>query len=197
MSLSADDTKFLKQAIELAREALEAGDAPFGSVLVDKSGKVLKTDRNRVATNKDSTYHPELKLAQWAEKNVRDPAERAATTVYTSGEHCSMCASAHAWCGLGKIVYATSTEQLGKWEGQLGIKPPHIAGLTIKQVAPGIEVVGPAGDDLAKEVHELHVESAKRLLETEEEKAKREGDAKAQKSERARRLREGIGMVEM
>lgn len=197
MSLTEDDTKFLKQAIELAREALEAGDAPFGSVLVDQSGKVLKTDRNRVVTNRDSTYHPELKLAQWAEKNVRDPAERAATTVYTSGEHCSMCASAHAWCGLGKIVYATSTEQLGKWEGQLSTKPPHIAGLSIKQVAPGIKVVGPAGDDLVKEVHELHVESARRLLETEEEKAKREGDAKAQKSERARRLREGIGMVEM
>lgn len=197
MSLNEDDNKFLKQAISLAREALEAGDAPFGSVLVDKSGKVLKTDRNRTVTNKDSTYHPELKLAQWAEKNVRDPAERAATTVYTSGEHCAMCSAGHAWCGLGRIVYASSTKQLGEWEGKLGLKPSHIAGLTIKEVAPGIEVAGPASDDLVNEVKELHVESAKRLLETEDERAKREGDAKAQKSERARRLREGIGMVEM
>lgn len=197
MSLTDDDNKHLKRAVALAREALDAGDAPFGSVLVDKSGKVLKEDRNRINTNKDSTYHPELKLAQWAEKNVRDPAERAATTVYTSGEHCAMCSAAHAWCGLGRIVYATSTKQLGEWEGKLHIKPAHIAGLSIKEVAPGIDVAGPGSDDLVKEVHEMHVESAKRALETEEERAKREGDAKAQKSERARRLREGIGMVEM
>lgn len=197
MSLNDNDIKFLRQAISLAREALEAGDSPFGSVLVDKSGKVLQSDRNRIVTNKDATYHPELKLAQWAQRNIRDPAEREATTVYTSGEHCAMCSAAHAWCGLGRIVYVSSSKQLGEWMSQLGTKPHHIAGLSIQEVAPGIEVIGPASDDLVKEVKELHVQKAKRELETEEERAKREGDAKAEKAERARRLREGIGMVEM
>lgn len=197
MSLSEQDTKFLSQAISLAKEALDAGDAPFGSVLVDKDGKVLATDRNRTVTNRDSTYHPELKLAQWAERNIKNAANRAQTTVYTSGEHCSMCASAHAWCGLGRIVYAASTKQLGQWESELGSKPAHIAGLTIQQVAPGIEVAGPASDDLVQEVKELHVARAKRVNETVDEKTRRESDAKMQKSERARRLREGIGMVEM
>lgn len=197
MSLNDDDTKFLRQAIGLAREALEAGDQPFGSVLVDKSGKVLQSERNRVVTNRDATYHPELKLAQWAQRNIRDPAEREATTVYTSGEHCAMCSAAHAWCGLGRIVYASSSKQLGEWMGQLGIKPHHIAGLSIQEVAPGIKVVGPASDELVNEVKDLHVQKAKRELETEEEKNKREGEAKAEKAERARRLREGIGMVEM
>ena len=32
----------------------------------------------------------------------------AACTVYTSGEHCPMCSAAHAWVGLGRIVYAVS-----------------------------------------------------------------------------------------
>jgi hypothetical protein len=32
---------------------------------------------------------------------VMTPAERAASTVDTSGEHCPMCAAAHAWVGLG------------------------------------------------------------------------------------------------
>jgi len=81
--------------------------------------------------------------------------------------------------------------------GILGTKPNKIAGLSIQQVAPGIEVVGPASEDLVNQVKELHVEAAKRELETVEEKAKREGDTKALKSERARRLREGVGMVEM
>jgi len=197
MALTDTDLKYLKQTIALAREALEAGDSPFGSVLVDKSGKFLHADRNRINTNKDATYHPELKLAQWAEQNIRDPVQRASTTVYTSGEHCAMCSAAHAWCGLGRIVYVSSSEQLGEWMGKLGTKPYHVANLSIQQVAPGIEVVGPAGEDLVNQVKELHVEQAKRELETMEEKAKREGDAKALKSERARRLREGVGMVEM
>jgi len=28
------------------------------------------------------------------------PAERLQATVYTSGEHCPMCAAAHGWAGL-------------------------------------------------------------------------------------------------
>lgn len=29
-------------------------------------------------------------------------ADRAAATVFTSGEHCPMCSAAHAWAGLGR-----------------------------------------------------------------------------------------------
>src|SRR3712207_7274778 len=36
-------------------------------------------------------------------------------TVYTSGEHCPLCAAAHAWVGLGRIVYASSSVQLTAW----------------------------------------------------------------------------------
>ncbi len=38
----------LLRCVELAEEALAAGDAPFGSVLVDAQGKRLREDRNRV-----------------------------------------------------------------------------------------------------------------------------------------------------
>lgn len=55
--------------IELAEEALNAGDTPFGSVLVDSEGMFLKEDRNRVNTV-DKTYHPEIELALWAAKNL-------------------------------------------------------------------------------------------------------------------------------
>lgn len=40
----------LRRSIELASEALEAGDEPFGSVLVDGAGQVLCEDRNRATT---------------------------------------------------------------------------------------------------------------------------------------------------
>src|SRR6478609_5717789 len=98
------DVERLARAVELAREALEAGDEPFGSVLIAPDGRVLFEDRNR-AGGGDETRHPEFEIARWAAGNLTSD-ERASATVYTSGEHCPMCSAAHAWVGLGRIVYA-------------------------------------------------------------------------------------------
>ncbi|MFE4337110.1 nucleoside deaminase, partial [Streptomyces sp. NPDC056831] len=38
----------LERAVQLAAEALRAGDQPFGSVLVSADGQILAEDRNRV-----------------------------------------------------------------------------------------------------------------------------------------------------
>ena len=157
------DTDFthLRRCIALARESVEAGDEPFGSVLVANSdpAKVLAEDRNRINTLNDATYHPEIKLAQWAQKNISEPAERAATTMYTSGEHCPMCSAAHAWCGLGRIVYVASGKQLVGWMGDSS--PSPVAGLSINEVAPKIEVVGPVRE-LGSEIRDLHFERRRR-----------------------------------
>ncbi|MGW4972897.1 nucleoside deaminase, partial [Streptomyces albidoflavus] len=112
------ELRHLRRCVELAAEALDAGDEPFGSVLVDGDGTVRAEDRNRVASG-DSTRHPEFALARWAAENLT-VAERAAATVHTSGEHCPMCAAAHAWVGLGRIVYAASSEQLTGWLTEWG-----------------------------------------------------------------------------
>lgn len=82
----------LRRCVELAAQALEAGDEPFGSVLVGADGSVLAEDHNRVASG-DRTRHPEFELARWSAARLT-PDERAAATVYTSGEHCPMCAAA-------------------------------------------------------------------------------------------------------
>jgi tRNA(Arg) A34 adenosine deaminase TadA len=41
------ELRHLRRCVELAAEAVEAGDEPFGSVLVDGDGRVLAEDRNR------------------------------------------------------------------------------------------------------------------------------------------------------
>lgn len=94
------------------------------------------------ATSGDSTRHPEFELARWAARNLT-PEERAAATVYTSGEHCPMCSAAHAWVGLGKIVYIASSAQLRRWLASWGVRPGPVAPLPIQEVAPGIPVRGP------------------------------------------------------
>lgn len=152
--LSDIDLKHLRRCVELAAEALAAGDDPFGSVLVDGGGAVLHEDRNRVVTNNDSTYHPEIELARWANRNLA-PAERADATVYTSGEHCSMCSAAHGWVGLGRIVYASSSEQLASWLNDMGASTSAVRMHPIREIVPDAVVDGPV-PELAEEVRQLH-----------------------------------------
>jgi tRNA(Arg) A34 adenosine deaminase TadA len=147
-----EELRHLRRCVELATEALEAGDEPFGSVLVAADGTVLAEDRNRVGSG-DPTRHPEFELARWAAANLT-LAERAAATVYTSGEHCPMCAAAHGWVGLGRIVYAASSRQLAAWVAALGVPPSPVRTLAIREIVPGLAVQGPV-PDLAEAVHDL------------------------------------------
>lgn len=146
--------KYLRRCVELAEEALDAGDEPFGSVLVDAQGATRAEDRNRVAGG-DQTRHPEFELARWA-ANHMTPAERAGATVYTSGEHCPMCAAAHGWVGLGRIVYAVSSQQLGAWLAEIGIAPGPVRSIPAGDIAPGVTVEGPV-PEFAEAMHALHL----------------------------------------
>jgi tRNA(Arg) A34 adenosine deaminase TadA len=154
VAISNDDLEHLGRCVELARSAYEAGDEPFGSLLLDGNGETRFEDHNQVSGG-DATRHPEFAIARWAASNL-SPAERVRATVYTSGEHCPMCAAAHAWVGLGRIVYATSAEQLTTWRGEWGVSPSPVAPLPISTVAPGIEVDGPAPElaDAMKALYE-------------------------------------------
>lgn len=153
MSVTETDLQHLRTCVDLAREAVEDGDEPFGSVLVGADGTVLFTDRNRVKDG-DGTRHPELEIARWAGEHLT-PEDRPACTVYTSGEHCPMCAAAHAWAGLGRIVYAASSAQLTVWLADWGVAPGPVRPLPIREVAPGVPTAGPALE-LEEEIKELH-----------------------------------------
>lgn len=148
------DLPHLRRCVELAAEAVAAGDFPFGSVLVAADGRVLAEDRNREVSTGDPTRHPEFDLARWAAANV-PPAERAAATVFTSGEHCPMCSAAHAWVGLGRIVYVSSTEQMVGWLAELGVGSSPVRPLAISEVAPDLLVQGPV-PGLDEQVRQLH-----------------------------------------
>jgi tRNA(Arg) A34 adenosine deaminase TadA len=142
--IAPEDLPHLRRCVELAAEAVDAGDHPFGSVLVAADGRILAEDRNRENTMGDATRHPEFELARWAAANM------------TSGEHCPMCAAAHAWVGLGRIVYVSSSEQLTAWLTELGVPPSSpVRALPVREVAPGLTVQGPV-PELDEQVRELH-----------------------------------------
>ena len=151
--ISEVDLKHLRRCVELAKEALDEGDEPFGSVLVSIDGEVLFEDHNHVAGG-DHTQHPEFAIARWAAENM-EPEQRSQATVYTSGEHCPMCAAAHGWVGLGRIVYASSSEQLVEWLSEFGVSQSRVRNLPIQDVIRETEVAGPV-PELAEQVRELH-----------------------------------------
>ncbi len=154
MAITQRDLPFLRRCVALATEALEAGDEPFGSVLVSAGGEVLAEDRNREHTTGDPTAHPEIALARWAAVHL-DAIDRPAATVYTSGEHCPMCAAAHGWVGLGRIAFVHSSAQLADWLGQLGVGPAPVRPYAITDIVREIVVDGPV-PELAEEMYELH-----------------------------------------
>jgi len=152
MPISEQDLVHLRACVALAREAFEAGDGPFGTVLVDADGNVLWTGRNHDGSG-DETQHPELAVAQWSAS--LPPDDRAACTVYTSGEHCPMCSAAHGWMGLGRIVYAVSSEQLLRWRQAWGAGELTVNVFPINAIARRVPVDGPA-PELEEELRALH-----------------------------------------
>jgi tRNA(Arg) A34 adenosine deaminase TadA len=118
------DVAHLRRCLELARAARARGDEPFGSLLVGPDGRALAERENAVVTTGDRTAHPELALAGWASANL-SPTERAASTMYTSCEHCAMCAAGHFWAGIGRLVFAVSGEQLA------AVVPPGVPVLAL------------------------------------------------------------------
>ena len=153
--MTSDDLKHLRRCLVLAASARERGDEPFGSLLVTVDGVVVAERENRVVTDNDRTAHPELALASWACRNL-DAAQRRSATLYTSGEHCPMCAAAQFWAGIGRLVFAMAGEHLAQ------IVPSHVPTLGMgtrelfSRSAAGVDIVveGPV-PEIAIEVARL------------------------------------------
>ena len=107
MSIPDRERELLRRAIDLADEAGERGNRPFGSVIV-VDGIAVAEGRNEVGSSGDISAHAELVALRRAIHAGH--AERlAGATVYASGAPCPMCAAGCVWAGVGRIVFAAST----------------------------------------------------------------------------------------
>ena len=107
-----DHVALLRRAFDVARRAREAGDHPFGAILVGPSGDALREQGNGFTSEGgDMTAHAERLLASWASKSLALET-RAQCTLYSSAEPCAMCAGAIYWAGIGRVVYGQSEADL-------------------------------------------------------------------------------------
>lgn len=107
-----EDKKFLREAIEKAKESVVKGGFPAGAVVV-KDGKIIGSGISIGNTLFDPTSHGEIAAIRNACVNLKT-SELLNTVIYTSMEPCSMCFSATMWAGIMKIVFACSKEKVSE-----------------------------------------------------------------------------------
>jgi len=102
--------KFMKVAIEEAREGIKQNHGgPFGAVVV-KNGKVVGRGHNHVVANNDPTCHGEIDAIRNACKNL-STFDLSGAEIYTTGEPCPMCLGAILWANISKIYYGCSIQE--------------------------------------------------------------------------------------
>jgi tRNA(Arg) A34 adenosine deaminase TadA len=155
MALGSAPEGYLPRAIDLARQSRENGNHPFGSLLVDASGRVVLEAENMVVTAHDVTGHAELNLARAASVQF-DAAGLQGATLYTSTEPCAMCSGAIYWSGIGRVVYALGSETLTTIVND--VAETSMLALSCREVfargGRNVDVSGPHLTDEAAAVHE-------------------------------------------
>lgn len=104
------DEKYLSQAVNLARQAKEAGNFPFGAVIV-KGDQVISTGQCLELTEHDVTKHAELIAVSKACSSL-GTLDLSDCTLYASGEPCNMCASAAFQADIGRVVIGATRGDL-------------------------------------------------------------------------------------
>ncbi len=109
--LTRDDGGFIGRAFELRRAAVDAGDQPYGALVV-RAGMVVGQAASRVVVHGDPTAHAEMEA-------IRDAARRiggrnlAGCTLYSSSRACPMCEAAAYWAGIERMVYGRGARDAG------------------------------------------------------------------------------------
>ena len=114
-----EDELYMRQALELAREAAASGEVPIGAVLVAR-GRVQGRGRNRREEAKDATRHAEMdaiREACAAMGGWRLPE----ATLYVTLEPCPMCAGAILNARVDRLVYGAADPKSGAAGGRVDL----------------------------------------------------------------------------
>jgi tRNA(adenine34) deaminase len=102
----------MRLAVDEAEDAIEAGEAPVGAVVV-RAGEVIARAANTMIASRDPTAHAEL-LAIQSASAVVGAARLTGCTLYVTLEPCAMCAGAIVLARLDRVVF-------GAWDPKAGM----------------------------------------------------------------------------
>jgi tRNA(adenine34) deaminase len=111
-SAQNEDEHWMGLALDQARLALDRGEVPVGSVLVDEKGSLVAADHNRREELADPTAHAEILVMSAAARAAGD-WRLTGHTLYVTLEPCPMCAGAAVAARLGALVYGAADPKAG------------------------------------------------------------------------------------
>lgn len=102
--MKTTENPFMQMALEMARQAAEAGEVPVGAVLVDGKGQVLARAGNKTESLSDPTAHAEM-LAVREACRAQGAPRLEDCDLYVTLEPCAMCAAALSFARLRRLYY--------------------------------------------------------------------------------------------
>ena len=109
---TASDERWMRAALDAAREAALAGEVPVGAVVV-RDGAAIAVAANRTLRDQDATAHAET-LAVRAACAALGSWRLNGCTLYVTLEPCAMCAGALVLTRVDRVVF-------GAWDAKAGM----------------------------------------------------------------------------
>jgi tRNA(Arg) A34 adenosine deaminase TadA len=113
----------MRRALDLAREAVEAGEVPVGAVVTDGNDRIVAEARNAMRTASDPTAHAEMVALREAARAL-NTSRLDDCTLWVSLEPCAMCAAAISIARVQALRFAAEDPKGGavvngpRWFGQ-------------------------------------------------------------------------------
>ena len=108
---ATEDQRYMRRALELARQAGAASEVPVGAVIV-LDGDMVGEGCNSQIGNSDPTAHAEIVALRAAAANVGNYRLPGAT-LYVTVEPCTMCAGAVVHARISQLVFAAREPKAG------------------------------------------------------------------------------------
>jgi tRNA(Arg) A34 adenosine deaminase TadA len=101
----------MRRAEALRDEALQAGDQPYGAVVL-RGASIVGAARSRVVSDADPTAHAELLAIRDAARTLRT-RDLAGCVLVSTSRPCRMCEAAAAWGGIARMVHGQALTDAG------------------------------------------------------------------------------------
>ena len=111
MPFTAEDERWMRQALAEAEQAAFHADVPVGAIAV-RHGEVIGSGHNQREAEHDPTAHAEMMAIRQAARAIGHWWLEE-VTLYCTLEPCCMCAGAMVLARLPRLVYATPDPKAG------------------------------------------------------------------------------------
>jgi tRNA(Arg) A34 adenosine deaminase TadA len=103
---------FIAEAERMRKEAIAAGDQPFGAVIV-KAGRIIGYGPSRVVVDRNPDAHAE-RVAIWDAQRRLARKDLAGAVMYSTSRPCGACEAVAALANLDRMRYGPAAADAGK-----------------------------------------------------------------------------------